>query len=73
MQSVKVTFNEKPEDRNLGRIEIEAAGPWRETILWEVPLMATLSEIYFKVVDTDWSYDGQRGEYIISALLHLQN
>ncbi|KAF7789094.1 hypothetical protein EIP86_000027 [Pleurotus ostreatoroseus] len=59
-EQVKVIFNEKPDDRNLGRIEIEAAGPWRETILWEVPLMATLSEIFFKVVDTDWSYDGQK-------------
>ncbi len=58
---VKATFNAKPGDDNLGRIEIEARGPWVETILWEVPLMACLSEIYFTTVDTDWSYDGQVG------------
>ncbi|PSR79410.1 hypothetical protein PHLCEN_2v7055 [Hermanssonia centrifuga] len=56
---VKATFNAKPGDDNLGRIEIDARGPWVETILWEVPLMACLSEIYFTTVDTDWSYDGQ--------------
>lgn len=60
---VKVTFHEKAGDSNLGRVGIEATGPWRETILWEVPLMATLSEIYFSTVDTDWSYDGQEGTY----------
>ncbi|KAI0636175.1 nicotinate phosphoribosyltransferase [Trametes polyzona] len=42
-----------------GHIRIDAVGPWQETILWEVPLMACLSEIYFTTVDTDWNYDGQ--------------
>ncbi|KAK7454533.1 nicotinate phosphoribosyltransferase [Stygiomarasmius scandens] len=42
-----------------GHIEITARGPWKETILWEVPLMACLSEAYFSTVDVDWSYDGQ--------------
>jgi len=31
-------------------------GNWAETILWEVPLMAMISELYYKHVDTDWSY-----------------
>ena len=48
-------------DSDEGRIEIEISGPWAETILWEVPLMATLSEIYYSSVDKDWSYDGQAG------------
>ncbi|KAI0714393.1 nicotinate phosphoribosyltransferase [Cerioporus squamosus] len=42
-----------------GHIHIDAAGPWHETILWEVPLMACLSEIYFTTTDTDWDYEGQ--------------
>ncbi|KAH9848404.1 nicotinate phosphoribosyltransferase [Lenzites betulinus] len=42
-----------------GNISIEAVGPWQETILWEVPLMACLSEIYFTTVDKDWNYEGQ--------------
>jgi len=58
-EQVHVTFTPKSDDDNLGRIDIEAVGPWVETILWEVPLMATLSELYFAIGDTDWSYDGQ--------------
>ena len=48
-------------DSDEGRIEIEASGPWVETILWEVPLMATLSEIYYTTADKDWTNDGQAG------------
>ena len=32
-----------------GRIELTIKGPWFRTILWEVPLMATMSELYFKL------------------------
>ncbi|KAL0568599.1 nicotinate phosphoribosyltransferase [Marasmius crinis-equi] len=42
-----------------GHIEITVTGPWVETILWETPLMACLSESYFAVDDVDWNYDGQ--------------
>ncbi|OBZ72659.1 Nicotinate phosphoribosyltransferase [Grifola frondosa] len=56
---VHLEFEPVSEDGRLGNIHIEAGGPWVETILWEVPLMACLSEIYFKTVDTDWNYDGQ--------------
>lgn len=59
---VKSSFLPSPEDADLGQIEIDATGPWIETILWEVPLMACLSEIYFRYGHTDWSYDGQEGK-----------
>ena len=39
-----------------------AEGPWIETILWEIPLMALLSETYFRMVDTDWNNEKQVGE-----------
>ena len=42
-----------------GELKINISGKWRDTILWEVPLMAIISEVYFKHVDTDWSMDGQ--------------
>jgi len=32
-------------------------GPWASMILWEVPLMALISELYFSTIDTDWNYD----------------
>ncbi len=36
---------------------VNIRGTWGSTMLWEVPLMAMISELYFKVMDTDWSGD----------------
>lgn len=58
-------------DEEYGNIDIEAVGPWIEAIFWEVPLMATLSEIYFTTVDTDWNLDGQRGMSFSAYFLEL--
>jgi nicotinate phosphoribosyltransferase len=38
---------------------VKINGLWRDTILWEVPLMAIISELYFQIIDTNWNYDGQ--------------
>jgi len=40
---------------------------WLETILWEVPLMACLSEIYFRYADQDWDYTGQEEQAMHKA------
>ncbi|KAJ9107669.1 hypothetical protein QFC21_001129 [Naganishia friedmannii] len=40
-----------------GLIEMKIQGPWKECILYEVPLMSILSEGYFKFDDTDWKDD----------------
>ncbi|KAG6856299.1 hypothetical protein H0H87_005712 [Tephrocybe sp. NHM501043] len=58
-EQVRITFVPVSADGLFGNVEVEAFGPWIETILWEVPLMATLSECYFSFVDTDWNYDNQ--------------
>ena len=42
-----------------GELKINIHGKWRDAILWEVPLMAIISEVYFKIVDMDWSMEGQ--------------
>ncbi|KAJ7104325.1 nicotinate phosphoribosyltransferase [Mycena belliarum] len=57
-EQVHVAF--VPTSADSGTIKIDIAGPWVETILWEVPLMACLSEVYFKLVVTNWTYDGQK-------------
>ncbi|KAF8440260.1 nicotinate phosphoribosyltransferase [Boletus edulis BED1] len=57
---ISIRFNPVSEDGEEGRVEIEASGLWRETILWEVHVMACLSELYFRVGATDWSHEGQK-------------
>jgi len=64
-EQVRITFVPVSADGLLGNVEIEAYGPWIETILWEVPLMSSLSEIYFHSVNTDWTYDGQERESVL--------
>ena len=71
-EQVTATFYPKKDDPSLGRLHIEAAGPWHETILWEVPLMACLSEIYFTTVDKDWSYEGQEGALNVMPSHYLE-
>jgi len=40
-------------------LELIIKGPWHSTILWEVPLLALISECYFKTDDSNWKGDGQ--------------
>jgi len=35
-----------------GNIEIIVEGPWYRAVLWEVPLLATISEFYFQTIKT---------------------
>jgi len=67
-EQVKIKYIPVTEDELQGKVEIEITGPWVETILWEVPLMACLSECYFQTV-TDWTYDGQEGMLKYSRFL----
>ena len=37
--------------QNDGELQISIEGYWHRTILWEVPLMAAISELYFRMTD----------------------
>ncbi|KAG1735778.1 Quinolinate phosphoribosyl transferase [Suillus lakei] len=58
-EQISVTFVPSSDDPDMGSVKIEAKGTWLETVLWEVPLMACLCEMYFRYADQDWDYTGQ--------------
>ncbi|OJA12328.1 hypothetical protein AZE42_07341 [Rhizopogon vesiculosus] len=66
-EQITVNFIPSSDDPAMGSVEIEARGLWLETILWEVPLMACLSEIYFRYADQDWDYTGQEEQAMHKA------
>lgn len=48
------------DEENLQDFGLHVAGTWYDTILYEIPLLAIVSAAYFKFVDTNWDYEGQR-------------
>ena len=49
----KYNPNEVTIDQEDGDLYVSVKGPWYRTILWEVPLLALISELYFKTKETE--------------------
>ncbi|KAG9049761.1 nicotinate phosphoribosyltransferase [Tulasnella sp. UAMH 9824] len=57
-EQVTVRYVPSLDNPGFGDLELEFRGLWTETILYETPVMAIVSEAYFNHVDTDWSLNG---------------
>ncbi|OCK77844.1 nicotinate phosphoribosyltransferase [Lepidopterella palustris CBS 459.81] len=61
-KQIKLTFTpleDTGQDNDLGDVSMCTQGLWVDTILYEIPLLALISEAYFKFCDRDWTYAGQ--------------
>ncbi|WFC95874.1 nicotinate phosphoribosyltransferase [Malassezia brasiliensis] len=73
---VQVRFVPGTQESNgerMGDLEITIKGLWSHVILYEVPVMAIISETYFCTVDTDWTPEGQREQAARKAYTLLTN
>ena len=53
-------FRFKPEEVKIclteeNNLDIRIKGPWHSTILWEIVLMASVSELYFTRIEKEWN------------------
>ncbi|AET41588.1 nicotinate phosphoribosyltransferase Ecym_8310 [Eremothecium cymbalariae DBVPG len=70
---VKFQFKCIDEDADQYELDITIEGLWQDTILYEIPMLALISEAYFKFVDTDWNYDLQIENAYSKAVTLLEN
>lgn len=67
-EQIKLSYDESTQE-----LELEISGKWHETILYEVPVLALISESYFRFTDRDWNYDGQVERAVKKAKTLLEN
>ncbi|HWR25873.1 MAG TPA: nicotinate phosphoribosyltransferase [Methanosarcina sp.] len=49
-------------------LDMRIKGPWHSTILWEIVLLAVVSELYFKTIEKEWREASELGHTSKSVL-----
>lgn len=55
-----------------GSLQVTVEGSWYRTILWEVPIMALISELYFKLTNQERIADSAVREIAKNKILHYK-
>ncbi len=50
-------------------LDLTIKGPWHSSILWEIVLMATISELYFTIIENEWMRKYTRANYEYNSYL----
>ncbi|KAI1309160.1 nicotinate phosphoribosyltransferase [Mortierella claussenii] len=58
-QQIKIDVHNDDSSSTEPVINVTIQGDWHQVILYEVPLLALISEAYFRFGDQDWDYEGQ--------------
>ncbi len=62
VQSSWVASDDTGSAEDVGELKLHVGGPWLDTILYEIPLLALTSEAYFRFCDRDWDYGEQKAK-----------
>lgn len=57
---------------NEGYLALDIVGPWAETIFWEVPLLAAISELYYKIQGAEYRTFSEEHWYAHAKLQQLK-
>ncbi|KAL3233633.1 Nicotinate phosphoribosyltransferase [Nakaseomyces bracarensis] len=72
-EQIEMSYEPVSGEEDKYQLHILVKGLWVETILYEIPILALLSEAYFMFVDNDWDYSNQVENAKAKALQLFQN
>lgn len=75
LEGYRYDANEVAVTQQGGDLSVSISGPWYRTVLWEIPIMAAISELYFKMTEPE-RYEAVRTsghEAIVSKARRLES